>query len=174
MTAFVAAANTAAAALHLDEVETRQLIDQQLRQAGWTADSTTLVYSQGARPEPHKNLAIAEWPTHSGPADYVLFVGLIPVAVVEAKRQNLDVSAALQQAKRYSRGFMPSPETVLHADNWGTDGAYRIPFAFSSNGRPFLRQLPPRVASGSAICAVPRTLATPSMAGIPRRALRRS
>jgi type I restriction enzyme, R subunit len=60
---------------------------------------------------------------------------------VEAKRQNLDVSAALQQAKRYSRGFMPSPETVLHAENWGTDGAYRIPFAFSSNGRPFLRQL---------------------------------
>ena len=63
------------------------------------------------------------------------------MAVVEAKRQNIDVSAALQQAKRYSRGFMPSPETVLHADNWGTDGAYRIPFAFSSNGRPFLRQL---------------------------------
>ena len=62
VTAFVAAANTAAAALHLDEAETRQLIDQQLRQAGWTADSATLIYSQGARPEPHKNLAIAEWP----------------------------------------------------------------------------------------------------------------
>ncbi len=144
VTAFVAAANTAAAALHLDEIETRKLIDQQLRQAGWTADSATLIYSQGARPEPHKNLAIAEWPTHSGPADYVLFVGLTPVAVVEAKRQNIDVSAALQQAKRYSRGFMPSPETVLHAENWGTDGAYRIPFAFSSNGRPFLRQLSTR------------------------------
>ena len=27
------------------------------------------------------------------------------MAVVEAKRQNMDVSAALQQAKRYSRGF---------------------------------------------------------------------
>ena len=44
MTAFVAAANTAAAALHLDEAETRKLIDQQLRQAGWTADSATLIY----------------------------------------------------------------------------------------------------------------------------------
>jgi type I restriction enzyme, R subunit len=141
VTAFVAAANTATEALHLDEAETRQLIDQQLRQAGWTADSATMVYGQGARPEPHKHLAIAEWPTHSGPADYVLFVGLTPVAVVEAKRQNIDVSAALQQAKRYSRGFMPSPETLLHAENWGADGTYRIPFAFSSNGRPFLRQL---------------------------------
>jgi hypothetical protein len=68
----------------------------QYRQAAWTADSATLIYSQGARPKPHKNLAIAEWPTHSGPADYVLFVGLTPVAVVDAKRQNIDVSAALQ------------------------------------------------------------------------------
>jgi type I restriction enzyme R subunit len=139
--AVAAAAHSAAEALHLDEAETRQLIDQQLQHAGWTVDSTTLVYSHGARPEPHKNLAIAEWPTHSGPADYALFVGLTPVAVVEAKRHNLDVSAALQQAKRYSRGFIPSPETVLHGKNWGTDGAYRIPFAFASNGRPFLRQL---------------------------------
>ena len=86
VTAFVAAATSAAVAVQLDEAETRKLIDQQLRQAGWTADSATLIYSQGARPEPHKNLAIAEWPTHSGPADYVLFVGLTPVAVVEAKR----------------------------------------------------------------------------------------
>ena len=141
VTAFVAAAHTAASAVHLDEAETRKLIDQQLRQAGWVADSATLVYAQGARPEKNKNLAIAEWPSHSGPADYVLFVGLTPIAVVEAKRQNLDVSAALQQAKRYSRGFTPSPETALHAENWGVDSAYRIPFAFSSNGRPFLRQL---------------------------------
>jgi type I restriction enzyme R subunit len=43
----------------------------------------------------------------------VLFVGLTPIAVVEAKRQNVDVSAALQQARRYSRGFTPSPETAL-------------------------------------------------------------
>lgn len=144
VTAFVAAANTAASGLHLDEAETRQLIDQQLRQAGWTVDSATFVYAQGTRPEKNKNLAIAEWPTHSGPADYVLFVGLTPMAVVEAKRRNVDVSAALQQARRYSRGFTPSPETALHAENWGAAGAYRIPFAFASNGRPFLRQLATR------------------------------
>ena len=62
VTAFVAAAHTAASAVHLDEAETRKLIDQQLRQAGWIADSATLVYAQGARPEKNKNLAIAEWP----------------------------------------------------------------------------------------------------------------
>lgn len=45
VTALIAAANTAAAVLHLDEAETRKLIDQQLRQAGWAADSAMLVYS---------------------------------------------------------------------------------------------------------------------------------
>ena len=66
----------------------------------------------------------------------------MPIAVVEAKRKNVDVSGSLQQAKRYSRTFMPSQETVLPDENWGEGAAvYRVPFAFSSNGRPFLRQL---------------------------------
>lgn len=140
----VAAASTAAAVIQLSEADTRQLIDQQLRTAGWTVDSAQLSYAKGARPQKAKHLAIAEWPTESGPADYVLFVGLTPVAVVEAKRKNIDVPGALQQAKRYSRGFKPSPETQLPSVNYGAegaDGSFRIPFAFSSNGRPYLRQL---------------------------------
>lgn len=137
----VSAANSAAGAVQLDEADTRKLIDRQLRQAGWEVDSVALKYNKGARPEKNRNRAIAEWPTESGPADYVLFVGLVPIAVVEAKRKNIDVSAALQQAKRYSRSFSPSAETTLPAENWGGDAAYRVPFAFSSNGRPFLRQL---------------------------------
>lgn len=139
--AFVTAANTAASAVKLDEAATRKLIDEQLRQAGWTVDSATLRYATGARPEKGKNLAIAEWPTESGPADYMLFVGLVPIAAVEAKRKNIDVSAALQQSKRYCRGFGPSPETASHVETWGGEHAYRVPFAFSSNGRPYLRQL---------------------------------
>lgn len=138
----VSSANTAAGAVQLDEADTRKLIDQQLRQAGWEADSQALKYNKGARPTKGRNLAIAEWPTESGPADYVLFSGLVPIAVVEAKRKNVDVSGSLQQAKRYSRTFTPSQETVLHDANWGEGkAAYRVPFAFSSNGRPFLRQL---------------------------------
>jgi len=62
-------------------------------------------HGAGARPEKGKNLAIAEWPTASGPADYVLFAGLTPLGTVEAKRRNLDVSGSLQQANRYSRDF---------------------------------------------------------------------
>ena len=138
----VSSANTAARAVELDEADTRKLIDQQLRQAGWEADSQSIKYNKGSRPEKGRNLAIAEWPTESGPADYVLFAGLMPIAVVEAKRKNVDVSGSLQQAKRYSRTFTPSQETILPDENWGEGAAaYRVPFAFSSNGRPFLRQL---------------------------------
>lgn len=140
----VSAANTAAEALQLDEADTCKIIDQQLQQAGWVADSQTLKYSKGTRPKQGKNLAISQWPTESGPADYVLFIGFTPIAVIEAKRKNIDVSGALQQAKRYSRTFTPTGETLLPDSNWGADTAYRVPFAFSSNGRPYLRQLSTR------------------------------
>ncbi len=137
----VRASTAAAADVHLDEASTRRLIDEQLRQAGWIVDSENLRFSTGARPQKGKNMAIAEWPTSTGPADYVLFVGLLPLGAVEAKRKNVNVSAALQQAKRYSRGFEPSGEIELHDRNWGTVGEFRLPFVFSTNGRPWLRQL---------------------------------
>ena len=151
----ISAANTAAYAVQLDEADTRKIIDQQLKLAGWEADSEALKYNKGTRPEKNRNRAIAEWPTESGPADYVLFIGLTPVAVVEAKRKNVDVSGALQQTKRYSRTFTPSTETTLPAENWGNAAAYRIPFAFSSNGRPFLRQLATK--SGIWFCDLRKT-----------------
>ncbi|MBZ4331421.1 type I restriction-modification system endonuclease [Corallococcus interemptor] len=145
--AFVTAASTAASAVELDEADTRKLIDEQLRNVGWTVDSGALTYAKGARPEKGKNLAIAEWPTASGPADYILFVGLMPVAAVEAKRKNIDVSGALQQAKRYSRTFKSDEGLVSPGGPWRE---FHIPFVFSSNGRPYLRQLATR--SGTWFC----------------------
>jgi type I restriction enzyme R subunit len=140
-TALVQAAGAAASAVQLDEAATRRLIDEQLRQAGWEVDSQNLRYSLGTRPQKGKNLAIAEWPTESGPADYVLFTGLIPVAAVEAKRKNLNVSASVQQAKRYSRGFQPAGEVQMHPAPWGANQEFHLPFVFATNGRPWLRQL---------------------------------
>ncbi|MFN5046832.1 type I restriction-modification system endonuclease [Roseateles sp.] len=136
-----AAASQAASLLELDEAATRRIIDQQLRQAGWEADSANLRYGKGVRPQKGRNLAIAEWPCEGYSADYVLFQGLVPLAVVEAKRGSKDVSADLQQSKRYSRSFSASNETQLHARNWGSAAEFRIPFAFATNGRPYLRQL---------------------------------
>lgn len=138
---YISAANTAAKDIQLDEAETRKLVDQQLRQAGWEADSAELTYGKGTRPVRGRNLAIAEWPTLSGPADYVLFIGLMPVAAVEAKRKHTDVSAALQQSTRYSRTFNAPADMPSPGGPW--DG-FRLPFAFSTNGRPYLRQLATR------------------------------
>ncbi|MGL4611064.1 MAG: type I restriction-modification system endonuclease, partial [Trueperaceae bacterium] len=154
--AYVDAANKAASAVYLDEADTRKLIDEQLRQAGWEVDSQTLTYTKGARPEKGKNRAIAEWPTNSGPADYVLFVGLTPLATVEAKRNNVDVSSALQQAKRYSRTFRMDDIKVpdLTPPTGGPWGEHQIPFTFSTNGRAYLKQLATK--SGVWFCDVRR------------------
>jgi type I restriction enzyme, R subunit len=139
----------AAEHINLDEAETRVLIDAQLRDAGWEVDSETLRYANGTRPQKAKNIAIAEWPTENGPADYVLFVGLSPIAVVEAKRKNKDVSSTIDQAKRYSRGFKFTDELAKHNNQWGD---FKIPFTFSTNGRPFLRQI--HTKSGIWFCDV--------------------
>ncbi len=129
----------AALSKELDEADTRLLIDAQLREAGWEVDSAALRYALGARPEHGKCKAIAEWPTASGPVDYVLFVGLVAVAVVEAKKRAKDIPGVLAQAKRYARD--------LHLNGHGTPptggpwGDFRVPFMFATNGRPYLRQL---------------------------------
>jgi type I restriction enzyme R subunit len=124
--------------VNLDEAATRALIDQQLRDAGWEADTPTLRYSQGARPAKGRDMAIAEWPTTSGPADYALFAGSKLVGVVEAKRRNRNVMEVLHQAERYSIGIQLANGDLCDGAPWGD---YRAPFVFSTNGRPYLRQL---------------------------------
>jgi type I restriction enzyme R subunit len=133
-----AASYQAGEKLELDEAETRRLIDAQLRDAGWEVDSDRLTHQGGARPEPGRHRAIAEWPTSDGRADYVLFVGLQAVGVVEAKRWRTDVSGALPQARRYAEAFSPQGDATLPGGPWGTS---RLPFLFATNGRPYLQQL---------------------------------
>ncbi|MCE8028633.1 type I restriction-modification system endonuclease [Halomonas daqingensis] len=140
--------------LGLDEELTRLLIDQQLREAGWEADTQVLSWKRGVRPEANRYLAIAEWELPNGQrADYVLFHGLVPIGVVEAKRQNIDVAGKLGQAERYSRGFTgaftpkgafePAWEREGRTIAWPDegDGHFYVPFVFSCNGRPYLPQL---------------------------------
>ncbi|HEY4119389.1 MAG TPA: type I restriction-modification system endonuclease, partial [Byssovorax sp.] len=97
--AVVALAAGAGERVELDEAATRRLIDAELRAAGWEVDSETLTEANGARPQKGLHRAIAEWrvaaegaKSASDRADYVLFVGLEAVAVVEAKRKKKDVS----------------------------------------------------------------------------------
>lgn len=124
--------------LDLNEADTRKIIDAQLREAGWSADSQALTFKMGVRPQKGKHFAIAEWPTSNGPADYVLFAGLTPLAVVEAKRGAKDVPGSIEQSKRYSRGY------VLQADQLSPGGPwshYKVPFLYATNGRTYLKQI---------------------------------
>ncbi|MCM5554027.1 type I restriction-modification system endonuclease [Pleomorphomonas sp. NRKKF1] len=132
----------AAGRLELDERQTRRLIDVQLVDAGWEADTTLLRHSLGTRPEAGRNLAIAEWPTDSGHVDYALFAGLICVGVIEAKRESVDVPSTLVQAERYARDIRLAPENLPEDGPWqhGLDKPFRVPFAFATNGRPYVRQ----------------------------------
>ena len=96
---------TGGRACKLDEAETRKLVDEQLRQAGWQADSETLRYAAARGRKRAGTWPLRNGRRSAGPADYVLFVGLTPVAVVEAKRKTSMSRRRLQQAKRYSRSF---------------------------------------------------------------------
>jgi type I restriction enzyme R subunit len=132
------ASKTFARKMQLTEAETRQLIDEQLNAAGWQADTLNLRYAKGTRPEKGVNIAIAEWPTSSGPADYALFVGTDLVAVIEAKKKDKDVVADLIQAKRYARDLEIKESEEFVGGPWNE---YKVPLLFATNGRPYLKQL---------------------------------
>ncbi len=137
--AIISLADQAASVIDLDEDETRAIIDQQLRDAGWSADTRDLRYGKGIRPAKGKNMAIAEWPTAKGIADYALFIGTSCIGFIEAKRRRKNVSAAIDQAERYAKGFQAGDgfETI----GGGSWSEFHAPFVFATNGRPYLKQI---------------------------------
>jgi type I restriction enzyme R subunit len=135
---FKKAAAAAGRSLSLDETDTRLLIDEQLRNNGWDVDSQTLRYSLGARPAKGRNMAIAEWPTSSGPADYALFVGARLIAVVEAKRRRRNVFSAVDQAERYAQGIDWKRGGEAIGGPWED---YQVPFVYAANGRAYRKQI---------------------------------
>ena len=139
----VAQAEAAAADIDIDEASTRALIDAQLAARGWEVDTPTIRFSAGSRPVKGRNMAIAEWPTKSGPADYALFTGARCIGLVEAKRRNKNVSAQINQAQRYARGIRMDAGVEAVGGPWPDTGKeqFFVPFVFSANGRPYLKQI---------------------------------
>jgi type I restriction enzyme R subunit len=128
----------AALKIEMSEAETRQMIDSQLRAAGWEADTLTLNFKLcGTHPEKGKNKAIAEWKCGSKWADYALFIGTELYGLVEAKKYAQDISTDLTQAKQYAE----LAEVQTSVQLLGEWGIYKVPFLFSTNGRPYLQQL---------------------------------
>lgn len=64
------------------EQKARDLIDQMLTDAGWVVQSKAQANLSAAR-----GVAIREYQTDVGPADYVLFVDRKPAGIIEAKRE---------------------------------------------------------------------------------------
>jgi type I restriction enzyme R subunit len=83
--AVVQQSEQAAEAIELDEADARLIVDAKLRSIGWKADTNRLRHALGTRPDPSTAVAIAEWPTETGPVDYALFVKRQCVGVIEAK-----------------------------------------------------------------------------------------
>lgn len=121
-----------------NEKQTRILIDEQLRNAGWEANTDELNYKcKKTMPEKNRKMAIAEWKCGTGYADYALFDGLMLVGIVEAKPYGKDIAGDLVQSKEYARDVQ-----VLDGINLVNEQLeYKAPFVYSTNGRPYLKQL---------------------------------
>ncbi|WP_294323921.1 DUF4145 domain-containing protein [uncultured Chryseobacterium sp.] len=121
------------------ELETRlELIDEQLRQAGWECDTLNINYkTHKTLPQKGKNIAIAEWPCGSKYADYALFIGLELYGLIEAKKYGTDISTDLHQSKIYAEKVVADANFSI-IDCWDN---YKVPFLFSTNGRKYLEQI---------------------------------
>ena len=103
------------------EVQARQLIDQKLERAGWMIQDMKQI-NLGAG----LGIAVREYPTDTGPADYVLFINREAVGVIEAKRdeagENLTVTEG--QTERYANATL----------KWRVQTT-PLPFLFESTGQ---------------------------------------
>lgn len=117
------------AQINLTEEQTREIIDKQLRDAGWEVDTKDLTYKKGTRPEKGKNKAISEWKTNGGWIDYALFIGEEAYGVIEAKKKQRDVLSDMKQAKRYAT----DADEKYGGKFLGNWGKYHIPFMFTTN-----------------------------------------
>ncbi|MGH8539235.1 MAG: type I restriction-modification enzyme R subunit C-terminal domain-containing protein [Stenotrophobium sp.] len=103
------------------EAHARQIIDQRLQQAGWLVqDMKALNFGAGS------GVAVREYPTDTGPADYLLFVNRQPVGVIEAKRDEAGEALTVHetQTERYANATL----------KWRKDNT-PLPFLFEATGQ---------------------------------------
>ena len=81
------------------EEKARQRIDERLQSAGWVVQDLKALNLAAGR-----GIAVREYPTDTGPADYVLFVDRIAAGVIEAKRDEAgeSLTVAESQTERYA------------------------------------------------------------------------
>lgn len=98
----------------------RDAIDRQLEQAGWRVQASDAIdFGAGS------GIAVREYQTDVGPADYVLFADRRPVGVVEAKPESW--GARLTTVEEQSGGYATAKL------RWVKEGA-PLPFVYESTG----------------------------------------
>jgi len=102
------------------EEEARQNIDRKLTQAGWIVqDYRSINLSAGL------GIAVREYPTESGSADYILFIDRNPIGVIEAKKEGITLSSVHDQTTRYASDklkFIKKPnELPFQYESTGTE-----------------------------------------------------
>jgi len=103
------------------EAKARQLVDQKLEQAGWTIQDMKQINLGAAL-----GVVVREYPTDTGPADYVLFLNRQPVGVIEAKRDEAgeNITVHENQTERYAHASL----------KWRKDDA-PLMFLFEATGQ---------------------------------------
>lgn len=101
------------------EQKARDNIDKMLAEAGWVVQSKNKVDLSAA-----KGVAVREYQTDVGPADYVLFVDRKPVGVIEAKREEQGEKITVHEDQ--SKDYANSKLKYLNNDP--------LPFVYESTG----------------------------------------
>ncbi|MFM7191369.1 MAG: DEAD/DEAH box helicase family protein, partial [Microcystaceae cyanobacterium] len=97
----------------------RDRIDQRLARAGWTVQNKRAIDLNASL-----GVAVREYQTAIGPADYVLFVDKKPVGIIEAKREEEGVQLTVHERQSY--GYAVSKLKYLTNDP--------LPFTYESTG----------------------------------------
>lgn len=101
------------------EQKSRQQIDRQLEQAGWTVqDYCQMNITAGL------GVAVREFPLTTGFADYLLYADAKAIGCVEAKPEGFGLMGVAEQSTKYSIGL---PKML---PNWEVP----LPFAYESTG----------------------------------------
>ncbi|WP_367110169.1 DEAD/DEAH box helicase family protein [uncultured Psychrobacter sp.] len=87
----------------------RDNIDQKLKQAGWVVQKL-----KDYNPNASLGVAIKEYPTSTGPADYVLFVDGDAVGIIEAKAEDYGhkITTVEEQSMRYATSDLKYIDTA--------------------------------------------------------------
>jgi len=97
----------------------RDKIDIMLRESGWLVQSKSQIDLSA-----NKGIAVREYQTNVGPADYVLFVDRKPVGIIEAKRE--DEGHRLTVVEEQSSNYANAKLKYLNNDP--------LPFVYESTG----------------------------------------